>query len=228
MHCRHQNWFTDLAARYSALEGCENIVQVRRLPARCAVATLSRPVHRYPHQATLGFRFVGLAVHRFQASPQASHCGQHELAETEPTPLVPVKYDRDFGWSLTPETVLDGFREYLWNGRCVRMDLVPSLLQQVRDIRMFMQRQRSYRLYSSSLLLVYDAGSGSSHVRVRMIDFAHAVKTGGGHSVGEGEVPEHCTDTSYVKGLLGIEAALEQLLMSRQDSHAPSWSPRTR
>lgn len=157
---------------------------------------------RYPYQAVTGFRFTGMAVYR-------PNDGTHSSTSSAVLSQRYVRFGRDYGWSLTPDTARDGFRQFLFDGRRVRIELVPPLLAQLRRLRAWMARQRLYRFYSSSLLLVYDgaparvaaSGTGADssageadidratpRIVVRMIDFAHAIPR-----------PPHHRDAAHVK-----------------------------
>jgi len=178
----------------------------------------SLPCSRYPYQAVLGFRFTGMAVFR----PHHGTNGGY------------VKFSRDYGWSLTPDSVLDGFRQFLYDGQRVRLELVPPLLEKIQKIRRWFQTQRCYQFYSSSLLLVYDGAAASAEdaiasLDVRMIDFAHAMPANmcSAASSCRGvaapvpsdpvsdasieDVSRNAYDSSYVYGLLNIERALRAI-----------------
>lgn len=54
----------------------------------------------------------------------------------------------------------DGFRQalyqYLHNGRCLRRDLFQPILSKLRRLKAVLEKQASYRFYSSSLLIIYE------------------------------------------------------------------------
>lgn len=102
------------------------------------------------------------------------------------------EHGRAFGYSLDAKTLEEGFREFLFDGERVRIELIPSFLQRLLDLRKWMLRQDSFRFYGSSLLFIYegedqdqdqDQGQASAPsssrlplpvgVEVKMIDFAH-------------------------------------------------------
>ena len=64
--------------------------------------------------------------------------------------------DKYYGRSLDDEGFYQELRAFLNNGVCFRSDLVPSLLSMVQQLRRVIERQGSYRFYSSSLLIIYD------------------------------------------------------------------------
>ena len=64
--------------------------------------------------------------------------------------------DKYYGRSLDDEGFYQELRAFLHNGVCFRSDLIPSLLSMVQELRRVIERQGSYRFYSSSLLIIYD------------------------------------------------------------------------
>ena len=222
------------------------------------MATIARThqcrfVRRYPYQAVIGYRFTGMAIHRPYGTsqvcaPGAGDAGSVDAAAARDrctggdggqatSPALPkcyVRFGRDYGWSLAPDTAREGFRQFLFDGRRVRVELIPPLLARLRRLRVWMARQRLYRFYSSSLLLVYDGapdrGSDLPRVVVRMIDFAHAIPRPLHHR--DPTPPAACSsfgaastacggDCCYVHGLLRMEEALESLLMEQEDYRTP-------
>ena len=67
--------------------------------------------------------------------------------------------DKYYGRSLDDEGFYQELRAFLHNGVCFRSDLVPSLLSMVQELRRVIERQGSYRFYSSSLLIIYDGAA---------------------------------------------------------------------
>ncbi|XP_072296074.1 inositol hexakisphosphate kinase 1 [Eucyclogobius newberryi] len=55
---------------------------------------------------------------------------------------------------------IDGFRQalfqYLHNGKTLRSDLFEPVLRKLRSLKAVLERQASYRFYSSSLLIIYE------------------------------------------------------------------------
>lgn len=55
---------------------------------------------------------------------------------------------------------IDGFRQalyqYLHNGKALRQDLFEPILNKLRSLKAVLERQASYRFYSSSLLIIYE------------------------------------------------------------------------
>eukprot|EP00128_Syssomonas_multiformis_P008785 Colp12_sorted_trinity150504_noHs@2320 len=84
--------------------------------------------------------------------------------------------DKYHGRSLNVVTIKDCLAEFLKNDTRPRYELLPHLLEKLRSLRKIIEGLKSYRFYSSSLLVIYegDANINSSFVDVRMIDFAHS------------------------------------------------------
>ena len=56
---------------------------------------------------------------------------------------------------------VDGFKRilfmFLYNGSCLRLDVVDVVLTKLRDLHETVSKLKSYRFFSSSLLIGYDA-----------------------------------------------------------------------
>ncbi len=119
-------------------------------------------------------------------------------------------YHRAFGRTLDEHNISEGFRAFLDAGDDkLRTDVVDALLARIHDVLSWWDRQRLFRIYSSSLLLIYEGDVSSvaqythtvrpQDVEVRMIDFAHVFPAlDNGHTDG------------YVVGLRNIMATLQQ------------------
>ncbi|XP_074833884.1 inositol hexakisphosphate kinase 3 isoform X2 [Carettochelys insculpta] len=140
--------------------------------------------------------------------------------------------DKYYGRKLSP----DGFRralyQFLHNGKRLRTDLLEPIVSQLKVLLSVIQKQCSYRFYSSSLLIIYDGqehtenketldnhpqgcfqtinctmplGTGQPKVDVRMIDFAHTTYKGAkyNHTVYDGP------DPGYIFGLENLVKILQ-------------------
>ncbi|KRT80795.1 hypothetical protein AMK59_5138 [Oryctes borbonicus] len=67
------------------------------------------------------------------------------------------RYGKDYGKNLNKETVTDAFKIFLNANTGLNRTLVMQLLTSLWRIQNWARKQRQLRLYSSSLLLVYDA-----------------------------------------------------------------------
>uniref|UniRef100_A0A8C5G3E9 Kinase n=1 Tax=Gouania willdenowi TaxID=441366 RepID=A0A8C5G3E9_GOUWI len=160
--------------------------------------------------ATLGVRVCGMQVYQLNTG--------HYLCRN--------KY---YGRGLS----IDGFRQalyqYLHNGRGLRRDLLEPILHKLRSLKAVLEKQASYRFYSSSLLIIYEGKVRTETLRhvthslapppqpplvdVRMIDFAHSTFKGfrGDTAVHDGP------DRGYVFGLESLVHILESL----RDDNSP-------
>ncbi|XP_052873108.1 inositol polyphosphate multikinase-like [Anopheles cruzii] len=143
-----------------------------------------------------------------------------------------IRHGRDYGKKLTEVNIRDAFLVFLnadRNGHVCR-ELVESLLQAVRPIQDWAHRQTTFRLYSSSVLLVYDAARLKQKIHksltrdnispaamqrplavAKMIDFAHAFTTEESEPAAGSE---STVDANYIHGVDSLVAILEQFLDS--------------
>ena len=67
--------------------------------------------------------------------------------------------------------------DFLDNGTEVRYDLLPSILEKVNEIKEWFATQTTFKLFASSILLIYEGYQGpgvdGSRIDVRLVDFAH-------------------------------------------------------
>uniref|UniRef100_A0A182WD30 Kinase n=1 Tax=Anopheles minimus TaxID=112268 RepID=A0A182WD30_9DIPT len=139
-----------------------------------------------------------------------------------------IRHGKDYGKKLTEDNIRDAFLLYLnatEDGRVSRL-LLEQFLHDLHLIRDWARKQTMFRLYSSSVLLVYDAARlvepnrselqresltnshGTRSVRARMIDFAHAFPT---------ESSEADTvDENYLQGVDSLVDIFEQFLATGQ------------
>uniref|UniRef100_G3NID7 Kinase n=1 Tax=Gasterosteus aculeatus aculeatus TaxID=481459 RepID=G3NID7_GASAC len=153
--------------------------------------------------ASLGVRVCGMQVYQ-------PHTGHY---------LCRNKY---YGRGLSSEGFRQALQQYMHNGKGLRRDLFEPILSKLRSLKSVLERQASYRFYSSSLLIIYE-GKGPGlmakpapsprpppqppMVDVRMIDFAHSTFKGfrGDTAVHDGP------DRGYVFGLESLVQILESL-----------------
>ena len=64
--------------------------------------------------------------------------------------------DKHYGRKLTEDEFYQALKEFLFNGRCYRRDVVPGLLIMLRWLRDVIGQQDSFRFFASSLLVMYD------------------------------------------------------------------------
>ncbi|XP_021265544.1 inositol hexakisphosphate kinase 1 isoform X3 [Numida meleagris] len=87
--------------------------------------------------ATLGVRVCGMQVYQLNTG--------HYLCRN--------KY---YGRGLSIEGFRNALYQYLHNGIELRKDLFEPVLAKLRSLKAVLERQASYRFYSSSLLIIYD------------------------------------------------------------------------
>uniref|UniRef100_A0A7N6BQT5 Kinase n=1 Tax=Anabas testudineus TaxID=64144 RepID=A0A7N6BQT5_ANATE len=153
--------------------------------------------------ATLGVRVCGMQVYQLSTG--------HYLCRN--------KY---YGRGLSIEGFRQALHQYLHNGKGLRQDLFEPILNKLRSLKAVLEKQASYRFYSSSLLIIYEGKAPAAKsdcysflppppqpplVDVRMIDFAHSTFKGfrGDTAVHDGP------DRGYVFGLENLVQILESL-----------------
>ncbi|XP_049588940.1 inositol hexakisphosphate kinase 1 [Syngnathus scovelli] len=87
--------------------------------------------------AKLGVRLCGMQVYQLNTG--------HYLCRN--------KY---YGRSLTAEGFSQALQQYMHNGRGLRRDLFEPILHKLHSLKAVLERQASYRFYSSSLLIIYE------------------------------------------------------------------------
>jgi len=140
---------------------------------------------KYQYQAQLGMRLTGMQIYRAMV-------GTYE------------RFDRFYGRSLTPDLV-GGAVAALFGADTApvpqeTLALLRGAMAQVADLLAWFKSQHTVRLFSSSVLLVLDAGVSS--VRVRLIDFAHAYAAA--------QLPD--ADDGCIVGLTTLTGILDDLV----------------
>lgn len=119
--------------------------------------------------ATLGVRVCGMQVYQLSTG--------HYLCRN--------KY---YGRGLS----IDGFRQalyqYLHNGKVLRQDLFEPILNKLRSLKAVLERQASYRFYSSSLLIIYEGKEADSCLSQNVTWQPKTTPSGESHS-GHGPSP---------------------------------------
>lgn len=140
-----------------------------------------------------------------------------------------------YGRGLSIEGFRHALQQYMHNGAQLRRDLFQPMLGKLRSLKAVLERQASYRFYSSSLLIIYEgkepAAEGPADrepgpegppppparetqpapaepapgVDVRMIDFAHSTFKG----FRDDQTVHDGPDMGYVFGLESLIRILE-------------------
>lgn len=61
-----------------------------------------------------------------------------------------------YGRGLSIEGFRQALYQYMHNGNGLRQDLFEPILNKLRSLKAVLERQASYRFYSSSLLIIYE------------------------------------------------------------------------
>ncbi|XP_043977823.1 inositol hexakisphosphate kinase 1 isoform X2 [Gambusia affinis] len=61
-----------------------------------------------------------------------------------------------YGRGLSKEGFRQALRQFLDNGKGLRRDVFEPILNKLRNLKVVLERQESYRFYSSSLLIIYE------------------------------------------------------------------------
>ncbi|CAO2633518.1 Inositol hexakisphosphate kinase 2 [Lemmus lemmus] len=112
------------------------------------------------------------------------------------------------GRKLSVQGFKEALLQFFHNGRYLRRELLGPVLKKLTELKAVLERQESYRFYSSSLLVIYDGKEwpeaykpiGASSVDVRMIDFAHTTC----RLYGEDSVVHEGQDAGYIFGLQSL------------------------
>jgi len=106
--------------------------------------------------ATLGVRVIGM----------------HYYDQSDDTKVI--KRDKPWGKALKDGQVLGALMDF-FGPEETRLRVLPAILHNLCQIRSVIESQHRVRLYSSSILIAYDAEMGgmAQSPRVRMIDFSH-------------------------------------------------------
>jgi len=83
--------------------------------------------------------------------------------------------DKYEGRKYIAENIAEKLAIYFQNGIELRKDLVELFLEKLGGLLQVVERQEPYRIYSSSLLFVYEGllGHNTNKTELKMIDFAH-------------------------------------------------------
>jgi len=143
---------------------------------------------RFTTSTSLGFRLCGMRVWRGDG-------------------LYAV--DRLFGRGLTASSIGSAIEEYLFDGYKLRMELLPCIVNTLLRLLKVME-ECPCRLYTSSLLFIYEGREENARVDIRVVDFAHGVPK----DTKEGE-----RDDGFVFGLKNLISLFQNI--SNQYNYQP-------
>jgi len=108
---------------------------------------------------------------------------------------------KDYGKNLKDSDIPSGLSFCFGDGNKIRKDLAKHYLEKLKILKSWYEKQSVFRLYSSSLLFVYEGEEKDvKKGEVRLIDFAHVFNiSDGGH------------DEKYMVGLNNLIKYLDQL-----------------
>lgn len=130
------------------------------------------------------------------------------------------RWDKFYGRKITAETMkTKGLLKFLKPAIALRLSIVSSFILRLTELMHALEKQLTYRFYSSSLLLVYDVDQkeASDDIRqrdweelmdVRMIDFAHTTWAG---AEDNGVVKHSGPDQGYLFGLQNMIRLLQEI-----------------
>jgi len=109
-----------------------------------------------------------------------------------------IKKGKAEGKDVTTENFRAALSEYFHNGKELRKELIPKFLEKIYKIKEWIESQSELRLYSSSILFVYDGEGDNDNVVIRIIDFAHVFK-----------IADQGKDEGYIFGVNNLISHLE-------------------
>lgn len=71
-----------------------------------------------------------------------------------------ICHNKYYGRRLDVDGVCDTLRQFLYDGYRCRSELVAPIMERLRKLLAMLSMQSTFRFYSSSLLIMYDGGSG--------------------------------------------------------------------
>mmetsp|Transcript_14363 Transcript_14363/g.15922 ORF Transcript_14363/g.15922 Transcript_14363/m.15922 type:complete len:249 (-) Transcript_14363:48-794(-) len=81
--------------------------------------------------------------------------------------------DKPWGKKVTDKTMKESLTLFFNNGKTIRKDVIKMFLEQLKPVQEFFERQSKIKVFSSSILFVYDGASKDPVGRLRIIDMAH-------------------------------------------------------
>lgn len=111
------------------------------------------------------------ALNTTSASLAIRLCGMQVYKNTLGKYIFLSKYE---GRKLTSEQLKEALTCFLSNGVVVHTDLIDPLIEKLATLRLLMLEDLvHFRMYASSILLLYDGAGPIDDVKVKLIDFEH-------------------------------------------------------
>ncbi|KAK9461577.1 uncharacterized protein V1516DRAFT_663286 [Lipomyces oligophaga] len=106
---------------------------------------------------------------------------------------------------------------------------VPRILRKLHEIETIISRLIGYRLYGSSLLLMYDAANPKGKINLRIIDFAQCVVAGDPVLINAPCPPRHPDqpDLGYIRGIRSLQRYFFRIGKGALTSAPASTSPKS-
>lgn len=153
---------------------------------------IERERKKYPPQEILGFRIIGMRVYQSATNDY-------------------VYFNKEFGRSVSVSGALEALRVFFLDGAHKRSDAIAAISDRLFEFLDWIQTQASYKLFATSLLIIYEGDSNQpikspdQLVDVRWVDFAHA------YEVECEEQSELNLDENTLFGLKNLIQFLERL-----------------
>lgn len=125
-------------------------------------------------------------------------CGQQIYHPKENQFKIVNKYE---GHKLTDEKFEQFLAQYFWNGERMRVELLPLMIDKLKELLQIIKKGVRYVFYATSLLLLYDGDENNTKVDVKMIDFGHT------YPYTEGQI----RDDGFEFGLTNLISILEKI-----------------
>ena len=149
-------------------------------------------------------------------------CGMQVYKETMKKYTFLSKYE---GRKLTPEQVSSALVYFLSDGQKVHVSFIHGLLNKLIELRTLIQGElRHFRMYASSILLLYDAEISNTvdmnnAIQVKQIDFEHcyAEDNDSLYRNVDGEEFSPGPDTDYIEGLNSLIEIFKEIYAKYSD-----------
>ena len=137
--------------------------------------------------ASLGFRVTG-----FRSFKRPS--GEYDVK------------GRPWGMALTPDDIVENLSNFFDDGERSRLDVLEKYISRLEVLLLWYSEQNIIKMFSSSLLFVYDSEGDVDLADVHMIDFAHVKRI---------ESPDD-RDHGYISGLANLISIFKQIREAKE------------